>query len=106
MSGGEVREHGDSITGTYAADPARIEPALGSIGATLGSQALPDLKRAVEYGLSSRAGNSRGRELMGKLLRRNKLPRRLMLWFAYTHTRLGLRGAATLLKPLLYFGKK
>lgn len=43
---------------------------------------------------------------MGKLLLRNKLPRRLMLWFAYTHTRLGLRGAATLLKPLLYFGKK
>lgn len=106
LSGVRVREHGESITGTYAADPARIEPALSAIGATLGSQALPDLKRAVEYGLSSRAGNNRGRELMGKLLQRNKLPRRLMLWFAYTHTRLGLRGAATLLKPLLYFGKK
>ena len=106
LSGVRVREHGEAITGTYAADPARIEPALSAIGATLGSQALPDLKRAVEYGLSSRAGNNRGRELMGKLLQRNKLPRRLMLWFAYTHTRLGLRGAATLLKPLLYFGKK
>lgn len=103
FSGIEVFEHVDSITATHAVDPSRVEPALQAMAATLGGTMLPDLKRAIEYGLTVRAGNSRGRELMSKLLKRNGLSQRFVLWLAYTHTRLGLRGAATLLK--LFVGK-
>lgn len=99
MSGVEVREHAGSITGTYCADPARIEPALQSIAATTGNAYWTDIKRAIEYGLTTRTGNGRGAELMSSLLGRYGGLRGLLLRFAYEHTRHGLRGAAALAKP-------
>ncbi len=99
LSGVEVLDHADSISASYMSDPARIEPALNSIAATLGQSLWPDIKRAIEYGLSSRAGNKLGLTLQRRLTAGKPLRQRLLLSFAYHHTRLGLRGAARLLKP-------
>lgn len=89
-----VNIHPASITSTYAADPARIEPALQAIAATTGMTFATDLKRAIEYALTARAGNGRGVELMAKLLRGQTIWHKIWLRWAYAHTRLGLRGAA------------
>lgn len=100
LSGVTVYANPDSITATYASDPARIEPALQSIERVTGRTLWTDLKRAVEYARTARADNSRGKKLMGRLMRRNKGMRKLILGIAYWQTRLGLPGAARLAKPL------
>ena len=98
-SGVLVFGHDDSITGTYLDDPERMEPALKSIAAATGRPFWTDIKRAIEYGLSARAGNISANILETALEMRQKGMRRLFVRFAYRHTLGGRRGAAALLKP-------
>lgn len=91
--------HPESITGTYTCDPSRMEAALRSMESVLRQNVWTDIKRAVEYGLSARCGNSRDKELMSELLRRNKGLKKQLCRIAYHQTRLGIPGAARLLRP-------
>ena len=99
LSGVTVMAQTESITATYACDPSRMEPALQSIERVLGQTLWTDLKRAVEYAHTDRAGNPEGRRLMDELLGRNSGPKKLLLRLAYLQTRHGIPGAARLAKP-------
>lgn len=91
-SGVKVMESEGSITGSPADHPARMEPALTRIEATLGPKGRRwcRLKRAIEYARCSRAGSPEGRKAMAAL---RPGP---WLWLIYHYTRLGGRGAAHL----------
>ena len=88
-SGVTVRATPGSISGTRADNPARIEPALAAIEATLGTSGRDAClaKRAIEYALCTRAGNPAGARAMKAL----QAP--LWLKAIYHYTRLGGRGA-------------
>lgn len=94
-----VISHPDSITGTYHCDPSRIETSLRSIEAVLEQTLWTDIKRAIEYGLSARCGNDRGKKLMAELLHRTKGLKRELCRIAYLQTRSGIPGAARLVAP-------
>ena len=101
LSGVEVYNHPDSISGTYRADPARIEPALRSIETVLGQTLWTDIKRAIEYARSARAGNAGAAAMQRHLLSEVRPCRRMLLAAVYIYTRVGLRGAARVVKPLV-----
>lgn len=97
----------ESITGRADADPSRALAPLAAIEQTLApvtgkakAHRWAALKAAVEFGLCARAGSKAGSEAFRNMARTTGMP--LSARAAYALTRMGLPGAARLLKPFIH----
>lgn len=98
-----VMRSDNSITGTPDTDPARMEPALRSIGLSTpgGCKNRILLKKIIEAAICSRAGSHKGKELLKNTLQEcDGIYMKWLLCQAYFYTMWGGRGIALLYRIL------